>query len=194
MTSVDATGSASNASKCGASDRLVARAPGSPGGRQGDAHGPGQAREGRKLAPNPRDPPYFETASTLPVDFHSFRRAFNTALAEAGVDVQRAMQLAARSDPRVHARYVMRTAAMREIPSEALPSLAAVAPSREGSDPRAEAAVEARIVTGRDDSTEIGRPLERHVRVTSQSRKGFVAPTAGLEPATRRLTAACSTN
>ena len=60
----------------------------------------GKRAEGTKLAPNPRDPLYFETATTLPVDFHSFRRAFNTALAEAGVNVQHAMHLAAHSDPK----------------------------------------------------------------------------------------------
>jgi integrase len=40
----------------------------------------GCAARGTKLAPNPSDPLYFETAVTRPVDFHSFRRAFNTAL------------------------------------------------------------------------------------------------------------------
>ena len=62
---------------------------------------------------------YYETASTLPVDFHSFRRAF----AEAGVNVEHAMHLTAHSDPRVHARYVMDTVAMRTIPEAALPRL-----------------------------------------------------------------------
>src|SRR5262249_8037749 len=79
--------------------------------------------EGTKLAPNPRDPLYFETATTLPVDFHSFRRAFNTALAEAGVNVQHAMHLASHTDAKVHARYVMSTKAMRTIPDAALPAV-----------------------------------------------------------------------
>jgi len=128
----------------------------------------GRHSGGMKLAPHPADPLYFETDSTLPVDFHSFRRAFNTALAEAGVNVQRAMHLASHSDPRVHARYVMNTAAMREIPIEALPTLpAALAemPRRDVSRGPAgargarivkEAMPEAPnapgIVTGRDDS------------------------------------------
>ncbi|MBI1845348.1 MAG: 30S ribosomal protein S13, partial [Candidatus Rokubacteria bacterium] len=54
-------------------------------------------------------------ATTLPIDFHSFRRAFASAIAEAGVNVQHAMHLTAHSDPKVHARYVMHTARMREI-------------------------------------------------------------------------------
>jgi integrase-like protein len=78
---------------------------------------------GTKLAPDASDPLYFETQATLPVDFHSFRRAFASALAEAGVNVQHAMRLTAHSDPRVHARYVMRTTAMRSIPEAAIPTL-----------------------------------------------------------------------
>ncbi len=84
----------------------------------------GKRAEGTKRAPNPADPLYHETATTLPVDFHSFRRAFNTALAEAGLNVQRAMVLAGHSDAKTHLRYVMRTSAMRTVPDAALPMLA----------------------------------------------------------------------
>ncbi len=99
---------------------------------------------GTRTEPNPRDPLYYETATTLPVDFHSFRRAFNTALAEAGVNVQHAMHLASHSDPKVHARYVMSTKAMRTIPASALPRL----PTKGLPElPRVP-----RIVTGRDES------------------------------------------
>ncbi len=63
-----------------------------------------------------------ETETTLPVDFHSFRRAFATALAEAGVNEQKAMALASHSDPKTHQRYVMKTRAMMRIPAAALPS------------------------------------------------------------------------
>ncbi len=69
------------------------------------------------------DPLYSETATTRPVDFHSFRRAFNTALAEAGVNVQQAMHLAGHSDAKTHMRYVMQTDAMKRIPAAALPQL-----------------------------------------------------------------------
>ena len=70
------------------------------------------------------DPLYSETPTTLPVDFHSFRRAFNTALAEAGVNVQHAMHLAGHSDTKTHMRYVMQTTAMGRIPAAAVPRLA----------------------------------------------------------------------
>lgn len=75
------------------------------------------------LAPNPFDPLYFETATTLPVDFHSFRRAFNTALAAAGVNAQQAMLLAHHADMKTHMRYVQATPEMRRIPERALPQL-----------------------------------------------------------------------
>jgi integrase len=40
-------------------------------------------------------------------EFHSFRRAFNTALGAAGVNAQQAMALAGHKDPRTHMRYVL---------------------------------------------------------------------------------------
>jgi hypothetical protein len=78
---------------------------------------------GTMPAPDPRDPLYFETATTLPVDFHSFRRAFNTALAAAGVNAQQAMVLAHHADMKTHMRYVQATPEMRRIPERALPRL-----------------------------------------------------------------------
>jgi integrase len=42
-----------------------------------------------------------------PLDFHSFRRAFNTALADAGVNVQAAMRLAGHRSADTHMRYVL---------------------------------------------------------------------------------------
>jgi hypothetical protein len=83
----------------------------------------GRAAAGTKLVPNPRDPLYFETPVSLPVDFHSFRRAFNTALAVAGVNVQKAMRLAGHSDAKTHMRYVKDAPEMRQIPDAALPRL-----------------------------------------------------------------------
>jgi integrase len=118
----------------------------------------GKQVDGTKLAPNPRDPLYFETAGTLPVDFHSFRRAFNTALAEAGVNVQHAMHLAAHSDPKVHARYVMSTAAMRAVPAAALPRLSVEALTEAVSAKdslSSEAPRPASIVAAGDDSNDL---------------------------------------
>lgn len=47
-----------------------------------------------------------DTALTRRVDFHSFRRAFATGLAIAGVNNQVAMALADHASPQTHARYV----------------------------------------------------------------------------------------
>jgi O-acetyl-ADP-ribose deacetylase (regulator of RNase III) len=81
------------------------------------------------------DPLFSDVATSRRVDFHSFRRAFNTALAEAGVNVQTAMHLAGHSDAKTHMRYVQSTAAMRRIPIAALPQLNADSPV-ETSEPR----------------------------------------------------------
>jgi len=66
---------------------------------------------------------HHETESTKPVDFHSFRRSLSTALAEADVPARKAMAILDHDDERVHSRYVMKTAKMQEIPSEALPDV-----------------------------------------------------------------------
>jgi integrase len=69
------------------------------------------------------DPLFSETATTLPVDFHSFRRAFSSAMAAAGVNAQRAMRLASHADEKTHMRYVMNTPEMRLLPPGAVPNL-----------------------------------------------------------------------
>jgi integrase len=149
----------------------------------------GKQARGSQLAPNPRDPLYFETETTLPVDFHSFRRAFSTALAEAGVNVQHAMNLAAHSDPRVHARYVMRTAAMRTVPAAALPVLALKAlPERVRGDEPAANDVPAGpgIVSARDDSAPVrGGAARREGRnaATSQASRSSGCWTRTSDPA-----------
>ena len=90
-----------------------------------------------------------ERAVVEGVYFHSFRRAFNTGLAEANVNVQHAMHLAAHSDPKVHGRYVMSTLAMRTTPTAALVSKAAAA---------------LRIVTARDDSSDAAHDRAKYPR------------------------------
>ncbi len=146
----------------------------------------GKQAPGTQLAPNPRDPLYFETETTLPVDFHSFGRAFSTALAEAGVNVQHAMHLAAHSDPRVHARYVMRTAAMRTVPTAALPVLAMTQlPERLREDDSGANDVPSvpGIVSVRDDSGpirgEAAREERPNVATSHDSRGSPMAPVAG---------------
>lgn len=57
---------------------------------------------------------------TRRADFHSFRRAYNTALAAAGVNVQQAMALAGHRNPSTHMRYVLLSEALA-MPEGALP-------------------------------------------------------------------------
>jgi len=64
-----------------------------------------------------------ETEFTKPVDFHSWRRAYNQALAEAGVNAQQAQALAGHASLEAHARYLANTSTAREIPINALPNL-----------------------------------------------------------------------
>jgi len=63
-----------------------------------------------------------DTQDTLRVDFHSFRRAFNTALAAAGINIQTAMKLAGHKSTAVHMRYVLQTESIA-MPERALPDL-----------------------------------------------------------------------
>jgi integrase len=56
-------------------------------------------------------------------NFHSFRHAFNSALADAGVNMQHAMSLASHSDAKTHMGYVEASASMKLIPASAMPLL-----------------------------------------------------------------------
>ena len=95
--------------------------------------------EGTKLAPNPHESPLLRDGVNAAGRLPHFRRAFNTGLAEADVNVQKAMRLAGHTDPKTHMRYVMQAASMGRIPEAALPQLTPAM---------------ARIVTARDDSPE----------------------------------------
>jgi integrase len=64
---------------------------------------------------------HHETATTLPVDFHSTRRAYGTALARAGVNEQTAMLLTGHADSKVHRRYL--ESLERQLPPSAVPEL-----------------------------------------------------------------------
>lgn len=64
-----------------------------------------------------------ETEYSRPVDFHSWRRAFNQALADAGVNVQQAQALAGHSSMAAHERYLRNTEKARAVPAGALPRL-----------------------------------------------------------------------
>ncbi len=64
-----------------------------------------------------------ETEHTRPVDFHSWRRAFVQALADAEVNAQQAAALAGHASLSAHARYLTNTSKARELPAAALPAI-----------------------------------------------------------------------
>jgi hypothetical protein len=66
---------------------------------------------------------FSETEFTLPVDFHSWRRAFNQALADAGVNAQQAKGLAGHSSMAAHERYLRNSQKTLTVPVAALPRL-----------------------------------------------------------------------
>ena len=74
------------------------------------------------MKPNPANPLYNQTATTLPVDFHSCRCAFVSVLARTGVNVQTAMALTHHADPKVHMRYIAEELG-RNVLDSALPSI-----------------------------------------------------------------------
>ena len=81
----------------------------------------------RRREPTQRERTLFEpTEYTMPVDFHSWRRAYNQALADAGVNAQQAKALAGHSSLRAHERYLRNTEKARTIPAEALPAITAI--------------------------------------------------------------------
>lgn len=69
---------------------------------------------------------FAETEYTLPVDFHSWRRAFAQALADADVNVQHATALTGHASLAAHARYLRSAGKMRQLPDAALPDLSVV--------------------------------------------------------------------
>jgi hypothetical protein len=90
--------------------------------RNGQPVGVWEPADGRVRTP--REVELFEaTTYTLPVDFHSWRRAFSQALAHAGVNAQQAMGLAAHASLEVHERYLRTTPKMLTMPEAALPRL-----------------------------------------------------------------------
>ena len=61
------------------------------------------------------------TKNTLPVDFHSWRRAYCQALADAGVNAQLAKALAGHSTEAAHERYLKSSQKAQALPEQARP-------------------------------------------------------------------------
>lgn len=76
----------------------------------------------RVLGPGARPELFKDTEVTLALDFHSFRRSYNTALAGSGVNAQTAMSLAGHRSMETHMRYVMLSERLG-VPDSALPTI-----------------------------------------------------------------------
>jgi hypothetical protein len=66
---------------------------------------------------------FLDTQYTKPVDFHSWRRAFNQALADAGLNAQQAAALAGHASLEAHAKYLKNSAKSAQLPDAAVPKL-----------------------------------------------------------------------
>jgi integrase len=98
-----------------------------------------------------------ETEHTKPVDFHSWRRAYNQALADAGANAQQAAALAGHADLGAHMRYLNNTSKMRALPAGALPDLivsSAALPKLVSNDDQNDQAIDATTETKSPASTE----------------------------------------
>jgi hypothetical protein len=67
--------------------------------------------------PTARERELFEPGDyTLPVDWHSWRRAYSQALADAGATAQQASALAGHASLSAHARYLAKAGTARQLP------------------------------------------------------------------------------
>jgi integrase len=71
---------------------------------------------------------FMECDYTRPVDFHSWRRAFNQALADAGMNAQQAAALAGHASLEAHSKYLRNTAKAATLPAAAVPKLVGFLP------------------------------------------------------------------
>ena len=118
---------------------------------------------------------HHETPTSLPVDFHSTRRAYAAALATAGVNEQTAMVLTGHTDSRTHQRYWKSANGLGLLPEKAEPALPAAA-----------------LTTFVRQTEKAKRPEGEtfDLRPTSV----FLERDTGLEPVTPSLGSSCSTN
>jgi integrase len=89
--------------------------------RNGEPIGHWEAAEGREMTRREREL-FVGTEYVLPVDFHSWRRAFSQALADADVSLQQAQALAGHASMSAHERYLRNATKMRRLPAAAIPS------------------------------------------------------------------------
>ena len=124
----------------------------------------GEFQTARELTRREREL-FEETEYTRPVDFHSWRRAFTQALADADVNAQHATALAGHASLAAHARYLASSGKLRKIPGAALPGVLAL-PAPKLSEGDAGGSDSSMILSGRDRTRTCDIRL---VRPTGQS-------------------------
>lgn len=134
------------------------------------------------------------SAEHRPLDFHSFRRAYNTALADANVNVQTAMRLAGHRNASTHMRYVMRTGRLAT-PTAALPALANIGSGRAAKH-RVSIVVDAEPQSTNGTSTAGQSAVFTASSGLASDRElvELIVGHEGLEPSTNGLRIHCSTN
>jgi len=123
---------------------------------------------------------HHETPTTLPVDFHSTRRAYAQAINASGTNVQTAMQLTGHSDPKVHQRYAD-AHDVRVLPAAAVPAINLAAAATLRKLPKK--------AKGKPDAFSFGA-----VRLLAAESAFFPERDIGFEPTTSSLGSSCSTN
>jgi integrase len=135
---------------------------------------------------------HHETATSLPVGFHDFRRAFVSALRRANVDARTAMALASHKSWAVHQGYDTASRGPMVIPGAAVPLLAAPAvASGPANDPN-HAAELRQVAVGESGIISECPAVSRHaVRHADQGPGGIlgalVVEPRGIEPLTSAL-------
>jgi integrase len=106
----------------------------------------GEFQPARELTRREREL-FEESDYTRPVDFHSWRRAFTQALADADVNAQQSSALAGHASLSAHARYLASSGKLRKVPSAALPTGVLALPAPKLSEGLSESSM---ILSGRD--------------------------------------------
>jgi hypothetical protein len=82
----------------------------------------GKFEKARKMSAREREL-FEDSEETKRLDFHSFRRSYRQALADANVNAQTGMRLAGHASQAAHNRYLQNTRKMLEAPAEAMPQI-----------------------------------------------------------------------
>jgi integrase len=137
---------------------------------------------------------FTDTDFTLRVDFHSWRRAFAQALADADVNAQTAQALTGHASLAAHARYLRSSGKLRALPAAALPQITIVTLPNGHQQKAAEPfqAVSAPLIEGVviEETPRIEAPRRRQPHLQGERRRFDPCPAHHHPQATRSRRAA----